>query len=246
MREFEVTHASATPTFWRFITGLIAEKEAAGLPLQQITLGGEAVPARLLDDLQRLFPGARISQVYAATEFGSTVSVRDRRNGLPVSVLDRTDDGGAQMKIVDGELHIRSRVGMIGYYGQPDIAEAEWRPTGDLVHVDGDRVYFVGRSTETINVGGVKVHPLPVEELVGAVDGVELVHAYGRPNALTGQILAVDVVARPGVDLETLEDDIRVACEPLAPAARPRRIRFVDSLAITEHKVSRSAARGEA
>jgi acyl-coenzyme A synthetase/AMP-(fatty) acid ligase len=72
------------------------------------------------------------------------------------------------------------------------------------------------------------------------------VHAYGRPNALTGQILAVDVVARPGVDLETLEDDIRVACEPLAPAARPRRIRFVDSLAITEHKVSRSAARGEA
>ena len=31
---------------------------------------------------------------------------------------------------------------------------------------------FVGRATEVINVGGVKVHPLPIEEAVGAIDGV--------------------------------------------------------------------------
>jgi acyl-CoA synthetase (AMP-forming)/AMP-acid ligase II len=62
-----------------------------------------------------------------------------------------------------------------------------------------------------INVGGVKVHPLPVEELVSAVDGVELVHVFGRANPVSGQIVQADVVARAGVDTDVLEDDIRAA-----------------------------------
>jgi acyl-coenzyme A synthetase/AMP-(fatty) acid ligase len=239
MQDLEVTHASATPTFWRFVTGLLDDKAAARLRLEQITLGGEAVPARLLADLHRTFPKAKISQVYAATEFGSTVSVRDARNGLPASVLERDGETAVQMKIVDGQLYTRSRLGMIGYYGEPDVVDGEWRPTGDLVEQRDDRVFFVGRTSETINVGGVKVHPLPVEELVSNVDGVELAHAYGRPNAMTGQIVAVDVVAKAGRDRDELEDAIREACEPLPAAAQPRRIRFVESLDVAEHKVSR-------
>jgi len=104
MRRHGVTHASATPTYWRF---LLAEMRSDGGPvpaLQQLTLGGEAVPPDLLDTLSATFPGARISQIYAASEFGSSGSVRDNRNGLPVSVLDRPDDADIQMKIVDGEL----------------------------------------------------------------------------------------------------------------------------------------------
>ena len=69
------------------------------------------------------------------------------------------------MKIIDGELHIRSSVGMLGYYGEPDLAMTRGAPTGDLVELRDGRVYFVGRTTDTINVGGVKVHPLPVEEV---------------------------------------------------------------------------------
>jgi acyl-coenzyme A synthetase/AMP-(fatty) acid ligase len=242
MRDLRVTHVSATPTFWRFVTGLMDEQAAGQLGLEQITLGGEAVPARLLADLHRLFPTAKISQVYAATEFGSSVSVRDARNGLPASVLDRDSSAPVQMEIRDGQLYTRSRVGMLGYYGEPELPDGAWRATGDLVELREDRIYFVGRTTETINVGGVKVHPLPVEELVGAVEGVELAHAYGRPNALTGQIVAVDVVASPGTDRDDLEESIRAACEPLPAAARPRRIRFVDSLDIAEHKVARRPA----
>lgn len=238
LRDLGVTHASATPTFWRFIAGRLDGRTARDVPLQQITLGGEAVPAPVLDKLERLFPDARISQVYASNEFGSGVSVRDGRPGLPLSVLERGDDADVQMRIVDGELHVRSRIGMLGYYGEPDIDDG-WRRTGDLVEVDDDRIVFVGRTTEIINVGGVKVHPLPVEEIVGGVDGVELVHAYGRKNAVTGQIVAVDVVARDGVDTEELGDRIREACGSLAAAAQPRRIRFVDEIEIRGNKVVR-------
>jgi acyl-coenzyme A synthetase/AMP-(fatty) acid ligase len=239
MLQHGVTHASATPTFWRFLTALLDGDVARRLPLEQLTLGGEAVPARLLAELRRLFPDARVSQVYASTEAGSMVSVRDAENGLPASVLSRGESSEAQMKIVDGELYIRSRVGMLGYYGESDHDSDQWQATGDLVEVRDDRIHFVGRASDTINVGGVKVHPLVVEERAASVDGVHLVRAYGRPNPLTGQIVALDVVPRAGADESALSDAIRQACASLPPAARPRRIRLVAELTTHGNKLVR-------
>jgi acyl-CoA synthetase (AMP-forming)/AMP-acid ligase II len=240
MRDERVTHVSATPTFWRFVVGLLDGRSAKELALRQITLGGEAVTSTLLDALAALFPDARISQIYGATEFGMGMSVNDGRIGLPISLLERGDDADVQVRIVDGELHVRSKVGMLGYYGEEHHGDG-WRATGDLVEVRDDRIHFVGRTSEVINVGGVKVHPLPVEELVSALDGVALVHAYGRANPVSGQIVALDVVARPGADTAALERRIRETCGSLPPASRPRRIKFVDRLDIRGHKLVRGA-----
>jgi acyl-CoA synthetase (AMP-forming)/AMP-acid ligase II len=239
MRELGVTHASATPTYWRF---LLAQARSDGLglpPLRQVTLGGEAIPAPLLPELREAFPTAAVSQVYASSEFGSTGSMRDGRAGLSTDVLDRGDDAPVDMRIVDGELWIRSRTGMLGYHGEPPVDADGWRATGDLVEVEGDRILFKGRSSEVINVGGVKVHPLPIEERVGAVDGVDMARVYGRPNAMTGAVVALEVVAAPGVDHDALKQALRAACADLAPAARPRSIRFVDEIMTTGSKIVR-------
>jgi acyl-CoA synthetase (AMP-forming)/AMP-acid ligase II len=135
MREHGVDYASATPTFWRF---LLAEMRSDGGPapaLAQVTLSGEAVPAGLLEEVRAAFPAARVSQIYAANEFGSTGSVRDARNGLPVEVLERGDDADVAFRIEGDELWVRSRVGMLGYYGDPPVDADGWRPTGDLVEI---------------------------------------------------------------------------------------------------------------
>jgi len=239
VREQRVTHASATPTFWRLFVAHLDPSEARALPLQQITLGGEAIPSSLLESLRQLFPRARISQIYAGTEFGSVGSVRDRRSGLPVSMLERGADAVAQVRIEAGELYVRSRTGMLGYYGEPDVQD-EWLPTGDLVKIEGDRIVFVGRTSDTINVGGVKVHPLPVEEAAGAVEGVAVVRAYGYRSAVMGQIVALDVVLRRGADRARVEEGIREACNALPAAAHPRRIHFVDQIDVRGHKIVRS------
>lgn len=231
----QVTHASATPTFWRFLLGVI-EHVPDNLPLRQITLGGEAVPEALLLDLAVAFPQAHISQIYASTEFGSSVSVRDLRDGLPLNVLER--DAGVRFRIVDGELHAQSTVGMLGYYRQPDVG-GDWLPTGDLVEIRDDRIYFVGRTSEVVNVGGVKVHPLPIEKIVDSVSGVAKSVAYGRPNPIVGAIVALDVIKEPGVDEESLRANIRESCLALPDAARPRSIRFVTTLDIHAGKIRR-------
>jgi acyl-coenzyme A synthetase/AMP-(fatty) acid ligase len=238
MREHGITHASATPTFWRFVLSLMDGDAQPKPNLLQITMAGEAIPSALVDDIHAAFPNARISQIYGATEFGSSVSVGDARNGLPLSVLERPDDAEVQFKIVDGELHVKSRIGMLGYYGSEDVGDS-WRPTGDLVEVRDGRIFFAGRSSEIINVGGVKVSPLPIEDVIGRVPGVEVAHVYGRKNAVSGQIVQVDVVASPGEDEEELEDRIREACEVLPEASQPRRIRFVEDLDIRDTKIAR-------
>lgn len=241
IRERQVTHVSATPTFWRLLVGRLGPSTAGELPLQQITLGGEAAAEGLIQRLHELFPQAAISHVYAGTEFGSAISVSDGRSGLPASVLERGENADAQLRIVEGELQIRSRVGMLGYYSGTDDFSA-WRSTGDLVEVRDGRVQFTGRTSEIINVGGAKIHPLPVEEVICSVNGVQLAAVYGRANAVTGQIVVADVVAAPGTDTAALEARIRAECQALPAAGRPRRIRFVPELDIHGSKLMRHEA----
>jgi acyl-coenzyme A synthetase/AMP-(fatty) acid ligase len=128
---------------------------------------------------------------------------------------------------------------MLGYYGEDPVDPDAWRATGDLVEVVGDRIEFRGRTTEVINVGGVKVHPLPIEDLVEAVPGVQIARVFGRPNKMTGAIVAVEAVAAPGSDPDAVTAAIRDACADLPAAARPRSIRIVDELATLGGKRTR-------
>jgi acyl-coenzyme A synthetase/AMP-(fatty) acid ligase len=236
--EHRVTHASGTPTFWRLL--LVDADRSAEVSLQQITLGGEVVDGDLLDRLREAFPAARVTHIYAGTEFGSAVAVSDGRPGIPIELLDRDDGGRTRLRIVDGELQVRSRVGMLSYLDGADVTE-EWIATGDLVEIVEDRVMFTGRINDRINVGGTKVSPQTIEEAVYSVDGVALAAAYAKPNPITGSIVAVDVVAAPDVDTTALKDAIRRRCEKLPPAARPRLIRFVTSIEQRGGKIVRAA-----
>jgi acyl-coenzyme A synthetase/AMP-(fatty) acid ligase len=236
-----VDHISATPTFWRF---MLAELRADSRPvphLRQITLGGEAAPGALLEELREAFPDARISHIYAGSEFGSTGSVRDGTDGLPASLLESSTGAEVSLRIVDGELWVRSSASMLGYHGEDDRPADEWWPTGDLVDVVDDRIVFRGRKTDVINVGGVKVHPLPVEERVAAVDGVRAARVYGRANALVGAVVAVDVVPEGAVEERDLKSLIRDACADLPRPWQPRSIQVVEELAMKENKVVRGS-----
>ncbi len=240
IRRHDVRHVSATPTWWRFFLAAL-QADGGPVPDARADHPRRRGRARAAVGAARghLPAGARLSHVYAASEVGSTGSVRDGRSGLHISVLERGDDADVALKVVDGELWVRSRIGMLGYYGEDPVDPDGWRPTGDLVEIVGDRVEFRGRTSDVINVGGVKVHPLPIEDLVEAVPGVQIARVYGRPSAMTGAIVAVEAVADPGTDEAALKDAIRAACAGLPPAAQPRSIRIVEELATLGGKRTR-------
>ncbi|MGA8270300.1 MAG: class I adenylate-forming enzyme family protein [Candidatus Sulfotelmatobacter sp.] len=241
MIEHGVDSVSATPTFWRMITGRMSPEHQNRLRLRQITVGGEASTADLLERLKSKFPSAAIAQIYATTELGTCFSVKDGLPGFPSSYLDRPV-GNVQLRITDEELYVRSPVKMITYMdGSPSPeTKEEWVATGDMVERVGTRVLFRGRKTEIINVGGVKVHPLKIEEAVSRVPGISAIRAYGRPNPVTGQIVACDIELEAEAEENIVRAAVQKACSTeLNRYEQPRQLTFVARLERHNEKLVR-------
>jgi acyl-CoA synthetase (AMP-forming)/AMP-acid ligase II len=239
-----VTCVSATPTYFRFLLAEARSRDAELPPLEQVTLGGEAIPPDLPGRLTEAFPGARISQVYASTEFGSVMSVRDGEAGFSVDSLHSESNPEAKVRVIDGALWVRADAGMLGYAGDPDsespAPDADgWRPTGDLVEIVGSRVLFRGRDSDVINVGGVKVDPLPVENRITRLSSVAAARVFGRPNPMTGAIVAAEIVPIGEKDEEGIRVEIKEALADLPPAWHPRSVKFVEAVATRDAKTVR-------
>jgi acyl-CoA synthetase (AMP-forming)/AMP-acid ligase II len=189
------THLSATPTMWRKI---LMTPGAEALPLRQVTLGGEIADDAVLDSLARAFPQARISHIFASTEAGVGFSVSDGCAGFPVTFLTDPPSGIA-LRVSDGRLWVRNEEVGAAYLGdQGVLAHDGWVDTNDRVEVVGQRVYFRGRESGLINVGGDKVHPEEVERSILSHPDVALARVYAKQNPIMGALVAADIVARPG------------------------------------------------
>lgn len=189
-----VTHLSATPTLWRKI---LMTAGHADLALRQVTLGGEIADDAVLSALSRAYPQARVSHVFASTEAGVGFSVTDRRAGFPASYLAHPP-AGIGLKIEDDRLHVRNDLVGPTYAGEDKVlARDGWVDTGDLVKQDGERVFFLGRSSGIINVGGNKVHPEEVERAILSHPKVTMARVYARSNPITGALVAADIVPGP-------------------------------------------------
>jgi acyl-CoA synthetase (AMP-forming)/AMP-acid ligase II len=228
------TALSATPSFWRKLAfaGLLEH-----LSLRSVTLGGEAADQLILDLLASRFPQAGIRHIYASTEVGVGFSVSDRMAGFPATFLDRPPAGV--------ELRVRQRDGMLllkpARVEQEFVGRAEdlvgtdgWMESGDLVEQRGDRFHFLGRANGCINVGGQKVHPLSVEEVILAVPGVQAARVFGRRNPILGALVAAEVVVERGRDTSTLQQEILRACKAsLARFQVPAVVSFVEEFQLS-------------
>ncbi|MCX7836049.1 MAG: fatty acid--CoA ligase family protein [bacterium] len=231
-----VTHATGTPTFWRQVLLFAPKTILEQCSFQQITLGGETVPQDILDGLKKHFPKARISHIYASSELGRLFSVNDGRAGFPTKWLEQAPEEGIALKVVNHQLFARSKNAMTRYEDrQLPTDEEGWVATGDLVRIEGERVYFEGRESDIINVGGAKVSPLQVENCLLAVEGVAQVRVYGKSSSVVGQLVCADVVPHQGVDPAQLKKKIlQFARETLEPHCIPRVIQFVNTIEINE------------
>jgi len=185
------TRLSATPTLWR---KLLMTPGAERLPLTQVTLGGEIADQALLAALAQRFPRARVSHVFASTEAGVAFAVHDGAAGFPARYLSEPP-GGVHLRVQDGTLWVRNTQVHPAYLGGEGAFGSEgWIDTGDRVTRQGERVLFRGRASGVINVGGSKVHPEEVEQVLLAHPGVAAARVFGRQSPLTGALVAAEVV----------------------------------------------------
>lgn len=121
---------------------------------------------------------------------------------------------GVSMKVVDvetgrdvaphepGEIVIRGSNVMLGYWNRPAETAAAmrdgWFHTGDIGYRDEAGYFFlVDRLKDMINVGGLKVYPAEVENILYQHPAVAEAAVFGVPDAVMGERVKAHVVLKP-------------------------------------------------
>lgn len=229
----EVLPASPSFLAQMILSGAHCRHDMSSLKI--IGYGAEPMPEKLLERLGIIFPGVEFQQKFGTTE---TSAVRIKSTSGD-STWIRIDDPGAEWKVVKGELWLRTRTTMLGYLeaGEEDggLAGDGWYPTGDLVELGEAGCFRIaGRISEVINVGGLKVLPLEVEEAILRTGLFSDALVRGESNPITGQIVTALVVSGGDcnkLDHRTTRDLLRKALSDQLPAYKiPVKVRSVASI----------------
>ncbi len=221
IRDYGITHLSATPTFYR----LLLPFEQAYPTVERVSLGGEKSESHLYEEIKRIFPNAKINNIYASTEAGSLFAAKGDTFQIPENLRNK-------FLVKEDELLIhKSLLGQSESFSY----DGDYYRSGDLIEwVDQEQglFRFKSRKNELINVGGYKVNPGEVENVLHSITGVRQAVVYGKANSVLGNILCADIVLEEGCDLNEL--DIRKALSNrLQDFKVPRRVKITDHLELT-------------
>jgi len=223
-------HAELLPTTPSFLNVLLASGCARSHDLSSlrlITYGAEPMPQATLNRIAAVFPRAKLKQTYGLSELG----VLHSKSPDETSLWLKVGGDGFESRVVDGILQIRSQSNMIGYLNAPNPIDQEgWMSTGDLVEQRGDLVRFLGRASEILNVGGQKVFPAEVEDVLIAAPMVADATVFAVPHPLMGQAVCARVSLMAPEDPDAAASRLRAHCrEHLAKFKIPMRFEIVDA-----------------
>ena len=215
-----------------------------------IMLGGEVMPATLLQWLSARWPEARIWDIFGLTETAtSDFMVRPDEYPEAAGSIGTPAPGIAfRLSPQNGELQIRTPYVMRGYLGAPRLTaqafDGEWFRTGDLARLRADgRVEVVGRRNEIINRGGNKVSPLEVERAFLEHPHVLCALATAVPHERFGEAIHLRLV--PCGQVRLSEQALRAwAAQRLEPYKQPDQYSFAPELPVGQTgKADRGALR---
>ncbi len=225
----------ASPTFLNMMLMANVPNNFDLKSLRMITYGTEAMPKSLLARIQKFMPKVKLLQTFGTSETGIAQTSSRSSSSLDI----KFDDPNQEIKVVNGELWIRSKTKILGYLNSDmeSFSDDGWFKTGDLVEESGDGFFkIIGRAKEVINVGGEKVLPAEVESVVLEVPCVKDCVAYAAPNAITGQTVVVNIVLNSdSIEEKEAKKEIRKHCKAKLDSYKtPTKIKFEDNMGINE------------
>jgi acyl-coenzyme A synthetase/AMP-(fatty) acid ligase len=185
-----------------------------GVRLPRATCGGGLLSVPLAEAMREHFDEVYVG--YGASEVGAVSEMAVDDDYLPGIV--GVPWSGVEVQIVDSGDHslppgdegvVRLRSGtMCGQYlGQADVHNAEsfregWFYPGDFGRLLADgRLQILGRETDHLNIGGMKVNALLIDEIAGSAEGIAEAACCVLPGQFDLGQLAALVVLEPGCDL---------------------------------------------
>ena len=188
--EFKIELLPTTPTFLRMMlmSGLIPYNFPK--PVKIITYGTERMDEFTLLKLAEMLPDVDFRQTYGMSELGILRVKSQSRNSLFMKIGGE----GVIWKVDNSVLKIKSSTRMMGYLNSVSpFDEDGWYDTKDLVEISGDFLRIVGRTTDVVNVAGLKFLTSEVETIAFNYPGISDLNILVKSNPITGQHIEMTV-----------------------------------------------------
>lgn len=252
---YGVTHFVAAPTL---IRSMAANAEIATRgdvsTVRLLITAGEGIDPEHFWWFQVNFapPGTPVVNSSGGTEVScvvlSSVIVKPIRADLfntasPAVAVDAVDNEGNSVTGQTAELAFRGPfVGMAKSLWQDDerYLETYWKQIpgmwihGDLVvKLETGEYQILGRSDDTLKIGGKRMGPAEIEQIALDIEGVQEAAAIGMVDPVKGQTLVVLVVLAPGAAITEADISLKVTEQighRLGRAFRPNQVRVVSQL----------------
>ncbi|MDL1914217.1 MAG: long-chain fatty acid--CoA ligase [Bergeyella sp.] len=179
--------------------------------LKMITYGTERMPQALLEKLRLKIPKVKFLQTFGTSETG----ILKTESKSSTSLFFKIVDPHYEYRIEEGQLFLRSNNQVSGYLNQESnqFTAEGWFATGDLVETDDEGyLKIIGRINKVINVGGQKVLPKEIEDVINKIPGVIDTTVFSKVNAVTGQMVCAEVTVTGRTDKNEIKKEIWMAC----------------------------------
>ncbi len=210
IEKYKIELLPVSPSFLNLLILSEAYKNYDLSSLKLITYGTEPMPSHTLKRAKEIFPEINFQQTYGLIELGVLRSKSKSDDSLWVKL----GGDGYQLRVVDGILQIKADSAMLGYLNAPSpFTEDGYFITGDQVEVDGDYFKILGRRSELINVGGDKVYPQEVENILLSMDNVLEATVYGEKHAMMGNIVCARITLKKEEDPKEFTRRLKLFCK---------------------------------
>ena len=178
--------------------------------LKLITYGTERMSGVILNKLNLNLPRVKLLQTFGTSETGILKTQSKSSNSLFFKILDDEKE----FKIEGDELYLRSKTQVNGYvnHSNDNFLKDGWYATGDLVETDEEGyIKIIGRKNKIINVGGLKVLPKEIEDVINLVNGVDDSTVFSERNNLVGNIVCAKIFTQ-SENIKELKSEIKSIC----------------------------------
>lgn len=232
MARCQVTMFAMVPASWGFIkkmSGKYIGKFADQLKF--IEIGSSFMPVEDKEQLMSLLPNTRICMHYGSTEASRSafmefhtykdnlLSIGKASPNVEIKIF--TSKGAPAALGEEGEVCVKGEHVTCSYWNETperfasDFYEGYFR-TGDCGTMDAEgNVYLKSRIKEMINVGGKKVSPMEVEDILNTIPGIKESACIGIPDPgiVLGEVVKAFIVADDNLSDEDIMQQLRPQLE---------------------------------
>lgn len=210
--EYHVTGFGMVPASWAYLKMMSRDKiRNYADQLKYIEIGSSFMSIEDKKMLMEWLPSTRICMHYGLTEASRSAFMEFHEYAENLSSIGMAAPN-VDIRIIDGEICVKGEHVTKSYWNEsPErIAQdfhGDYFRTGDSGWMDEDgHIYIKGRIKEMINVGGEKVSPMEVEDVLNAIPQIKESACCAMPDKVMGEVVEAFIVEKePITDAEIME-----------------------------------------